>query len=114
MPKKVLCKNCGTVSVVSDEQEEGDWLKCILLDGFEWYMPAGVIGPDVPVKQGKIDYEGLTKLPMTAKVWFIFPINQKLMTRKEWIDGFNEDPATALAMMRARMTNQPNVIHIGR
>ena len=41
--KRLVCKNCGVVNEVSEEdiEDNDDWLQCALPTGFEWILPAG-------------------------------------------------------------------------
>ena len=47
--KKLICKSCGVVNLVSmealAEDDDEQWLQCTLPEGFEWILPAGKITP---------------------------------------------------------------------
>ena len=47
--KRLICKNCGVVNEVSEEDitDDNNWLQCALPTGFEWILPAGKITPIV-------------------------------------------------------------------
>ena len=85
MPKKFLCRNCGAPNTPhpegygTGEQACG----CDLPTGFEWRMPAGVIG------------EG-------ENLMYISPDDAKELTRIEWIEIYGYDPKAKLEEMRRR------------
>ena len=85
MPKKFLCKSCGAPNTpVSENYGTSDQAcGCILPTGFEFKLPAGVIG------EGK-------------NLMYITPDNSETLTRIEWIECYGYDPKAKLEEMRRR------------
>lgn len=116
---RTLCYVCGRVNVKPEGDAEHNWLPCLEPESFEWFMPAGVVGQDVPIApngispNGIVDYDALVALPMSAQVLYIEPIHQNKMTRMDWINKFGRDPAIVLRNMRKRTKARP-VIYLGR
>lgn len=85
-PKKFLCKACGAPNTPvsegygSSEQACG----CLLPTGFEWRLPAGVIGDSEESKM------------------YIAPDDGTPLSRIEWIEIYGYDPKAKLAEMRRR------------
>jgi hypothetical protein len=114
---KAYCEVCGAVSdKPNGDTANGNWLKCLAPEGFEWGMTSGVKGPEIPMKvDGKnryIDYDALQKLKMNAKVIYIGALGEE-MSRGDWIKTRGVDPAVELATMRARMKKQRPVLQLG-
>lgn len=85
MPKKFLCRSCGAPNtpVPEDFGTSDQACGCILPLGFEWKLPAGVIG------------EG-------ENLMYITPDNSEALTRSEWIEIYGYDPKAKLEEMRRR------------
>jgi hypothetical protein len=113
--KKCLCYVCGTVNIKPPGDPTGGWLPCVEPEGFEWEMPAGVMGPDVPQMkiEGKlfVNYDALVALPMNANVIFVDAKN-KQWSRMDWVTAKKNDPAVTIKRMRERMKPRP-IIELG-
>jgi len=85
MPKKFLCRSCGAPNtpVPADFGTSDQACGCVLPTGFEWKLPAGVIG------------EG-------ENLMYITPDNSETLTRVEWIEVYGYDPKAKLEEMRRR------------
>jgi hypothetical protein len=99
--KRCVCGICGAINKRPNEDAEG-WLPCIEPTSFEWALPSGVIGPDVPWKDGKVDYDALVALPMGAGVIYNDAQGQG-WSRVDWIRTKGFDPASRLRGMRLKM-----------
>jgi hypothetical protein len=98
--KRCACGFCGTINKRPDKAAEG-WLPCIEPTSFEWSMTSGVMGPDVPTKAGKVDYDALVALPINANVIYMDAMG-KQWSRADWIRRKGFDPATQLRGMRLK------------
>jgi hypothetical protein len=85
-PKKFLCKWCGAPNnPVGENFGTADQAaSCLLPTGFEWRLPAGVIG----------DSE--------ESMLYIAPDDGATLSRIEWIEIYGYDPKAKLADMRRR------------
>jgi ribosomal protein S27E len=108
-----LCHICGKVQNKPKGDASKNWLQCLDPEGFEWFLPVGVKGPDVPEKDGYIDYDALVALPMNANVRYTESIHQMDMARMDWIKKYKQDPAIQLAKMRKRMKRKVPIVHLG-
>ncbi|NMC35381.1 MAG: hypothetical protein GYA36_23415 [Veillonellaceae bacterium] len=99
-PKKFICKSCGAPNTpVANDPGTGDSLPCILPTGFEWKLPAGVIG------------EG-------DNMMYVSPDDGVYLTRMEWISIYGYDPKAKLEDMRRRgqkgVPGYVNISSLGR
>jgi hypothetical protein len=81
--KKFICKNCGVVNQASKEVvgSDGDWLQCVLPQGFEWILPAGKI------------------TPILGDPIYISALGEHL-SRDAYLKKYNIDPEIAYNLMR--------------
>jgi len=81
--KKFICKNCGVVNQASKEVvgSDGDWLQCVLPQGFEWILPAGKI------------------TPIVGEPIYISALGEHL-SRDAYLKKYNLDPEIAYNLMR--------------
>ncbi|HUS75227.1 MAG TPA: hypothetical protein VMY43_04385 [Methanothrix sp.] len=86
--KKLVCKNCGVVNVVSlealAEDDDEQWLQCTLPEGFEWILPAGKI------------------TPVIGEPIYVSAMGEHL-SYDAYLDMYNIDPEIAYTMMRGRI-----------
>jgi hypothetical protein len=83
-PKKFICPDCGVLNTPVPEGagSSEEIVSCLLPKGFEWKLPAGVIGGD--------------------SLLFVSPDDGTPLTRIEWIEIFGYDPKIKLEEMRKR------------
>ena len=81
--KKFVCKNCGVVNQASNEVvgSNGDWLQCVLPQGFEWILPAGKI------------------TPIVGEPIYISGMGEHL-SKEAYLKKYNIDPEIAYNLMR--------------
>jgi len=81
--KKFVCKNCGVVNQASNEVvgRNGDWLQCVLPQGFEWILPAGKI------------------TPIVGEPIYISGMGEHL-SKEAYLKKYNIDPEIAYNLMR--------------
>ena len=87
--KRMICKNCGVVNEVSEEdlEDNDDWLQCALPTGFEWILPAGKITPIV----GDPIY---------------ISANGEHLSYDQYLDRYMIDPEIAYRLMRGKVSTK--------
>jgi hypothetical protein len=113
--KKCLCYICGTVNIKPAGSPTGSWLPCVLPETFEWDMPAGVKGEDVPTKREDgqlfVDYDALVALPMNARLIYVDSFDKE-WSRMDWVTTKANDPAITIKRMRDHIKPRP-IIELG-
>jgi hypothetical protein len=87
--KRLVCKNCGVVNEVSEEdiEDNDDWLQCALPTGFEWILPAGKI------------------TPIVGDPIYISGTGEHL-SHDAYLDKYNIDPEIAYRLMRGKVSTK--------
>ena len=87
--KRLVCKNCGVVNEVSEEdiEDNDDWLQCALPTGFEWILPAGKI------------------TPIVGDPIYISGMGEHL-SHDAYLDKYNIDPEIAYRLMRGKVSTK--------
>jgi hypothetical protein len=88
--KKMICKSCGVVNMVSPEalaEDDEQWLQCTLPEGFEWILPAGKI------------------TPVLGQPIYVSAMGGHL-SHDAYLEMYNIDPEIAYNMMRRRISRR--------
>jgi len=112
---RCLCYKCGYVNNKPEGDATKSWLPCVVPEGFEWEMPAGVKGPDVPTKRVEgqlfVDYDALVALPMNARLIYVDSFDKE-WSRMDWVTTKANDPAITIKRMRDHIKPRP-IIELG-
>lgn len=89
--KKMICKSCGVVNLVSPEalaeDDDEQWLQCTLPEGFEWILPAGKI------------------TPVLGQPIYVSAMGEHL-SHNAYLEMYNIDPEIAYNRMRRRISRR--------